>query len=119
MFAYIFYLNNFEVDNIKNHYWSASQLECKSCIYSLADVSSCVWLKYTIYDRELIVSSEMIVFDQNIPAVCNEVMMPRRAPIAFFDNSLSYGSSGDEELVELTANIDQASAGQFGHRCTF
>ena len=35
--------------------------------------------------------------------------MPRRAPIAFFDNSLSYGSSGDEELVELTANIDQAS----------
>ena len=70
MFAYIFYLNNFEVDNIKNHYWYASQLECKSCIYSLADVSSCVWLKYTIYDRELIVSSEMIVFDQNIPAVC-------------------------------------------------
>ena len=55
----------------------------------------------------------MIVFDQNIPAVCNEVMMPRRAPIAFFDNSLSYGSSGDEELVELTANIDQASASMY------
>ena len=45
-------------------------------------------------------------------SLCN-VMMPRRAPIAFFDNSLSYGSSGDEELVELTANIDQASARPF------
>ena len=65
-------------------------------------------------ERELIVLSEMIVFDQNIPAsVLPYVMMPRRAPIAFFDNSLSYGSSGDEELVELTANIDQASARPF------
>ena len=26
--------------------------------------------------------------------------------MAFFDNSLSYGSSVDEELIELTANFD-------------
>ena len=32
--------------------------------------------------------------------------MPLKAPIAFFDNSLSYASSGDEELIELTANFD-------------
>ena len=32
--------------------------------------------------------------------------MPRRAPIAFFDNSLSYGTSIDEELIELTANLE-------------
>ena len=32
--------------------------------------------------------------------------MPLRAPIAFFDNSLSYGSSIDEELIELTANLE-------------
>ena len=32
--------------------------------------------------------------------------MPLKAPIAFFDNSLSYGSSIDEELIELTANLD-------------
>ena len=33
--------------------------------------------------------------------------MPLKAPIAFFDNSLSYGSSVDEELIELTANYDK------------
>ena len=33
--------------------------------------------------------------------------MPLKAPIAFFDNSLSYASSGDEELIELTANFDE------------
>ena len=32
--------------------------------------------------------------------------MPLKAPIAFFDNSLSYGSSVDEELIELTANYE-------------
>ena len=32
--------------------------------------------------------------------------MPLKAPMAFFDNSLSYGSSVDEELIELTANFD-------------
>ncbi len=34
------------------------------------------------------------------------VNMPLKAPIAFFDNSLSYGSSVDEELIELTANYE-------------
>ena len=32
--------------------------------------------------------------------------MPLKAPIAFFDNSLSYGSSIDEELIELTAHLE-------------
>jgi len=32
--------------------------------------------------------------------------MPLKAPIAFFDNSISYGSSVDEELIELTANYE-------------